>query len=161
MLTGFLCSGRKCASGGHSPCQAAGRSALCSHCGLECGLMGFPCLPWYGTGAINAGLCRATGRCSALCVFLQPGSPQLQQDNILCIHLSCPKSSLGSFWYRLGAASDTNLPQETRFNAIYQNTKGNFTELEQIILIYVETQKTPNNNSNLEKEEQCWGYYVP
>ena len=36
-----------------------------------------------------------------------------------------------------------------------------FTKLEQIILKFVWKQKTPNYQSNLEKEEQSWGSYFP
>lgn len=66
-----LCSCRMCNSGSSSPCLAAGRNALCSHYGSECGLRGLPQLPWLGASA--------TGMGPIACAFLQLSSPLLWQ----------------------------------------------------------------------------------
>lgn len=68
-----------CVPGGPSPHLAAGRSALCSCCGSEHGLMGLTWLPWCGTSATDVRLCGTTGGGPVSCAFLQSGSPQLQQ----------------------------------------------------------------------------------
>ena len=49
-----------------------------------------------------------------------------------------------------------------RFNTIpIKLSMAFFTELDQKILLSIETQKTPNSQSNLEKENQSWSNQAP
>lgn len=56
------------------PDLAAGRGALCSLCGLECGLMGLSQVLGVQQVVVNVGLHRATASGPVACAFLQLGS---------------------------------------------------------------------------------------